>query len=115
MTAALLYIFVFSTWGLGLLTWVVVMGMKVQKHNISIERKKTSLAKEKLSMLVGGMLPMPQQLMSRPDIHEKIKQYMKSSSGHPEVEEIDPDDVIVGIRFEGAEYPPEFDDQDEDE
>ena len=116
MTAALLYIFAFSTWGLGLVTWLVWLGTFIQRHNVDLETRKASLAKAKLSLMsLGGfMLPRPSQ-QSRSDIPEQIKQYMQSSQGHPEVEEIDSEDVIVGIKFEGSSYPPDFDDEDDGE
>ena len=36
---------------------------------------------------------------------------MKSSPNHPEVEEIDGSDQILGIRFEAKNYPPGFSDE----
>lgn len=109
MTLAFLYIFGFSTWGLLLLTWLILLGMKIQKHNVSIDAVKLQLSRTRLSLMSGLISPAPSSTLT-----DKIKKYMESSSGHPEVEEIDPGDVIVGVRFESADYPPEFDEDEDD-
>jgi hypothetical protein len=46
-------------------------------------------------------------------IPEKIRELMKSSPMHPEVEEIDSTDEILGVRFEAENYPPGFGDDEE--
>ncbi len=48
-----------------------------------------------------------------PPIPDKVKELMSKSPGHPEVEEIDGSDEIIGVRFEAENYPPGFED-DED-
>lgn len=48
-------------------------------------------------------------------IPDKIKELMKSSPNHPEVEEIDGSDQILGVKFEAGNYPPVFGDGDEEE
>ena len=40
---------------------------------------------------------------------------MKSSPLHPEVEEIDGTDQILGVKFEARDYPPVFGDGEDDE
>jgi len=48
-------------------------------------------------------------------IPDKIKELMKSSPNHPEVEEIDGSDQILGVKFEARDYPPVFGDGEDDE
>jgi hypothetical protein len=48
-------------------------------------------------------------------IPDKIKELMKSSPNHPEVEEIDGSDQILGVKFEARDYPPVFGDGDGDD
>ncbi len=47
-----------------------------------------------------------------PPIPEKVKDLMAKSPGHPEVEEIDGSDEIIGVRFEAENYPPGFEEED---
>jgi len=46
-------------------------------------------------------------------IPDKVKELMEKSPGHPEVEEIDGSDEIIGVRFEAENYPPGFDEDEE--
>jgi hypothetical protein len=126
MTTVLLHIFLFSTWGLGLLSWVVGLGHLLTKWNLEstereldIEQKKVLLEKFEsvTSMRSGFSIPGLQavQAPSKDAIPEKIKELMKSSPNHPEVEEIDSSDQILGVRFEAENYPPGFGDGDEEE
>ena len=50
---------------------------------------------------------------SAPPIPDKVKELMMKSPNHPEVEEIDGSDEIIGVRFEAENYPPGFE-EDED-
>ena len=52
---------------------------------------------------------------NKEDIPEKIKELMTSSPNHPEVEEIDSSDRILGARFEAENYPPGFAQDDGDD
>lgn len=116
MTSALLSIFFFSTWGLGLLTWFILISIRIQNHNQEMEMNKLSIQEQKfkitdslISQIRGNMggLPMPR--------NSKLQDLIKSANSlHPEVNEIDHNDLIIGVRFEGADYPPTVDD-DEDE
>ena len=50
------------------------------------------------------------------NISSKLQDLVKTANhNHPEVNEIDPSDLIIGVKFEGNDYPPEMDDEDEDE
>ena len=48
-----------------------------------------------------------------PPIPDKVKELMSKSQGHPEVEEIDGSDEIIGVRFEAENYPPGFEDEED--
>jgi hypothetical protein len=124
MTTVLLYTFLFSTWGLGLLSWIVGLGHLLSKWNlesaekaIDIEHKKSLFEKfDSVATLRSGLANSPiSPLPSKDLIPEKIKELMKSSPNHPEVEEIDSSDQILGVRFEAENYPPGFGDGDGDE
>lgn len=133
MATAILYTFVFSTWGLGLLSWVVVLGRKLEEWNLDNQDRNLELAQKKLlfnkfNSLSASQTPTagatkqtswgsvtPTEPPSKDSLPEKIKELMASSPNHPEVEEIDGSDQILGVRFEAAEYPPAFGDEDEDE
>lgn len=133
MATAILYTFVFSTWGLGLLSWVVVLGRKLEEWNLDTQDKNLELAQKKLlfnkfNSLSATPATVPNATKqtswgsvtateppSKESLPEKIKELMASSPNHPEVEEIDGSDQILGVRFEAAEYPPAFGDEDEDE
>lgn len=121
MTTALLYIFVFTTWGLGLLSWLVGIGHFVSKSQLEAEDKSLDIEQKKFFISKINSLPNnpgakpPSFAVSSPkELPDKIKELMKSSPTHPEVEEIDSDDEIIGVRFEAENYPPGFGDSDDD-
>lgn len=123
MTTIFLYVFLFSTWGLGLLSWLAALSnalakwdLERQEKSIDIEQKK--LLFSKFNSLTKGKTPgsVAVPTMTEPSkdtIPEKIQELMKSSPNHPEVEEIDSSDEILGVRFEAENYPPGFGDEEE--
>jgi hypothetical protein len=134
MTTAILYTFVFSTWGLGLLSWVVVLGHKLEKWGLDTQERNLEITQKKLLFNKFNSLSAPTTASasgatkqtswgsvtateppSKESLPEKIKELMASSPLHPEVEEIDSGDQILGVRFEAAEYPPAFGDEDDEE
>jgi hypothetical protein len=124
MTTVFLYIFLFSTWGLGLLSWVVALGhfltkgdLELKDKTLDIEQKKLLINKlNSLTNSIGNRMPSFAGIapIAPKELPEKIKELMKSSPTHPEVEEIEPDDQIIGVRFEAENYPPGFGDLDEE-
>jgi len=124
MTTVVLYTLLFSTWGLGLLSWFAALSNTLAKWDLDrqekvldIEQKKLLLSK--LSSITGArassLTPAAHMVEGSKDaIPEKIKELMKSSPNHPEVEEIDSSDQILGVRFEAESYPPGFGDEDEE-
>jgi hypothetical protein len=126
MTTAFLYIFVFSTWGLGLLSWVIGLGqllarweLEAKEKNLEIEQKKVFLSRIN-SIASGFGKGFPRGGIAgatesgSKELPEKLKELMKSSPNHPEVDEIDSTDEIIGVRFEAENYPPGFGDADEE-
>jgi hypothetical protein len=112
-------IFIFSTWGLGLLSWIVFMSYRTDKWDLEVKSLKQELQQKDLflskieslqPLVAGGRIPSD----VAKEIPEKIKELMKSSPDHPEVDEIDGSDVILGIRFEAENYPPGFGETDEE-
>lgn len=124
MTTVVLYTLLFSTWGLGLLSWFVTLSntltrwdLERQEKALDIEQKKLLLSK--FSSITGtrpsSLTPVAHMAEGSKDaIPEKIRELMKSSPNHPEVEEIDSSDQILGVRFEAENYPPGFGDEDEE-
>lgn len=61
----------------------------------------------------GGAVVLPG--MAR-NASSRLQELVKTANhNHPEVNEIDPSDLIIGVKFEGNDYPPEMEDEDEDE
>ena len=134
MTTVFLYMFLFSTWGLGLLSWMVALGNFITKNNISNQERYIEITHKKalfnrFNDLSGiqayGSKSQPSkrapwgrvgEAEESPElIPDKIKELMKSSPNHPEVEEIDGSDQILGVKFEARDYPPVFGDGDGDD
>lgn len=122
MTTAFLYIFLFSTWGLGLLSWMCALANFVANRELDREDKKLNIDHKKFMFSRFGSIPNlnfnhPERMVhtNRPNdqIPEKVQELMKHSPNHPEVEEIDGTDQIVGVRFEAENYPPGFGDEEE--
>jgi hypothetical protein len=136
MVVTFLYIFAFSTWALGLLSWIVFIGQKLQQWDLNSQEKTLDIKQKQIIFnkfnsltpgagISGSVIPdsikqtpwgsvASTEPMSKDSIPEKIRELMKSSPNHPEVEEIDSGDQILGVRFEAENYPPGFD-GDEDE
>lgn len=118
MATTFIYLFLFTTWGLGLLSWVAWLGHKfaeweteAQDKELEIEQKRVFL--DKLSAMTKLPSPMSSSPTISKEIPEKIKKLMESSPEHPEVDEIDGSDEIIGIKFQAENYPPGFvDDED---
>jgi len=121
MVSALFYIFLFSSWGLGLIAFVSLIGINVEKW----QKKKEALdseIKEKnifFERLVSSNPIFDPALISQinkkdssnatvAQVADKIKELMSHSPDHPEVAEIDGSDDIIGVRFEAENYPPGF-------
>lgn len=134
MTTVFLYTLIFSTWGLGLLSWIVALSNFIAKNDISNQERYIEITQKKalfnrFNDISGIQIPNGQKQKPKrapwgsvggaeesPEfIPEKIKELMKSSPNHPEVEEIDGSDQILGVKFEAGNYPPVFGEGDDDE
>ena len=122
MASAILYVFAFSTWGLGLVAFISLIGINIEKWQkkkevIEFELKEKTVLLEKLTSNSSpfGMMAAMAQMGNKKDapIPDKVKELMEKSPGHPEVDEIDGADEIIGVRFEAENYPPGFDEDDE--
>lgn len=104
----LLNIIILTTWGvcmIGLLSRITNRHRRDFLQNQILEMNVKSLAT--LSNL--PMFPKPQEEMS-----ESLKMMIQNSGNHPEAQEIEPTDELVGVIFDGSIYPPEFDEDYED-
>ena len=113
MLTALLYLFAISVWGAGLLTWIVVFSHKLRVWELEVQDKALEIEQKKQLFTrfnqMSGKGPFASSVASASkEIPEKIKELMKSSPDHPEVEEIEGSDMILGVRFEAENYPPGF-------
>ena len=122
MLSASLYAFAFSTWGLGLVAFISVIGINIEKWQkkkeiIEFELKEKTIFLERLTSNSSplNMMAAMSQMSNKKEIPipDKVKELMAKSQGHPEVEEIDGTDEIIGVRFEAENYPPGFDDDEE--
>jgi len=124
MGTIFLYGFIFITWGLGLLSWVVALSrtltrLDLERQERTLEISQKTLLLNKFNFLTNGggrglsIGGLAGQIAdpNKNDIADNVKELMKSSPNHPEVEEIDGSDQILGIKFEAGNYPPGFGDE----
>lgn len=122
MATVFLYGFIFLTWGLGLLSWIAALSrmisrLELERQERTLELSQKTLLLNKFNFLtnggggkglsIGGLATQIAE-PNKTDIADNVKELMKSSPNHPEVEEIDSSDEILGIRFEAENYPPGF-------
>jgi len=121
MVSALFYIFLFSSWGLGLIAFVSLIGINVEKWQkkkevLDSEIKEKNILFERLvssnpifdQALISQVNKKDSSNVATTPVEDKIKELMRNSPNHPEVTEIDGSDEIIGVRFEAENYPPGF-------
>lgn len=121
MVSALFYIFLFSSWGLGLIAFVSLIGINVEKWQkkkevLDSEIKEKNIFFERLvssnpifdPALISQINKKDSSNATVAQVADKIKELMSHSPDHPEVAEIDGSDDIIGVRFEAENYPPGF-------
>lgn len=120
MVTTFLYLFVFSSWGMGLLAALVALSMKLQEHGVrmkslTVELESDSMEIASKKMFLDKISNLPGSARSK-EIPDELKKLMENSPGHPEVNEIDNDDEVYGVVFPAHQYPPtmEADDNDND-
>jgi hypothetical protein len=115
----LLNLFIFASWALGLLAALLALSMKLQEHNAKMRALNLELESDSLD--VAGKKNLFDRIVSKvqnntpPGIPEELKKLMTNSPGHPEVNEIEDDDEVVGILFKASSYPPGLDEDENDD
>jgi hypothetical protein len=118
----ILYFFIFSSWGLGLLAALAALSMKMQEHGIRM--KSLSLEIESDSLDFAGKKDLFDRIVSRVQhpamsggngIPDELRKLMETGQNHPEVGEIEDGDDVVGVVFKAHSYPPGLDDNDDDD
>ena len=120
MTAALLYFFTFSSWGLGLLAAFVALSMKMQEHTERVKSMRLKnetkslelISKRGLATALVNRLVTSKEAESK--IPEELQKLMDRSPSHPEVKEIEPGDEVFGVLFKGQDYPPPMEQETEE-
>lgn len=123
MTSALVYIFLFSTWGLGLLTWASLLAIRVGEYGRSSEMAKLKIQRLRMEVADNIISSIRQKALGGNlaglgggALHSRLQDLVRTANNnHPEVNEIDSNDLIIGVKFEGSEYPPGVDEDDDDE
>lgn len=117
MLTSLLYLFTFTSWGLGLLSALAALSMRCQSHSLKIKRKTLNLEADSVKIL-GQRALLGRLVGSRPSqrggIPDELKSLMNRSPDHPEVSEITEKDEVFGVLFKAQSYPPTPDDSIED-
>lgn len=49
------------------------------------------------------------EAIDNPEMPDHLKVMIENSANHPEAQEIEATDELIGIIFDGAIYPPDFD------
>lgn len=107
MVTSVLYLFIFSSWGIGLFGALLALSMKAQEHTT-----KMKAAERVFSAGSGLRFAPPEQSRGIP---EELRKLMERSPNHPEVNEISEDDEIHGVLFKSPSYPPAMDDEHQEE
>jgi hypothetical protein len=89
--------------------------MKIQEHRIDIESANMEL-KSKAGLIKTLVASNTARTARRGSgIPEELQNLMKSSPDHPEVNEIEEDDQVFGVVFQAHNYPPQLEQNDDDE
>jgi len=116
MLTTTLYLFIFSSWGLGLLAALTALSMRLQEHAVKL--RAMSLEVESGTLELSGKQAFINRIAgsrtSRP-IPDELKKLMENSPEHPEVNEIDEDDEVYGVVFKSHSYPPSMEPEDDDD
>ena len=126
MATIFVYIFASSTGGLDLVAFISMIGINIKKRKkrkdiLDFELKEKTILLERLTssnspfmgMMAAAALSNKKEGRGAPPIPEKVKELMELSPNHPEVDEIDGTDEIIGVRFEAENYPPGFEDEED--
>jgi len=95
-----------------LATWGTLMIGLLSK--ITNSHRRDFLQNQILDMNVRNLMALTKLPPLQEEISEPLRMLIQNSENHPEAQEIEPSDQLVGIIFEGSAYPPEFDEDYED-
>jgi hypothetical protein len=117
MLTTLLYFFIFSSWGLGLLAALSALSMKLQTHSAEMKSKALELESDTIEVTSKKAFIEKINGIGKPQgrIPEELAKLISNSPGHPEVNEIDGDDEVYGVVFQAHSYPPSMDDNDDND
>jgi hypothetical protein len=119
MPSTLFTIFLSLTWGLGLLFGLVILGILAGNNTVKRKFLNLKLETEAFELMVKKSMIAKMAMRGAPSmgigLPEKLKELMKMSPNHPEVNEIEEDDEVVGVVFPSDSYPPEMDDDNEND
>jgi hypothetical protein len=117
MLTTLLYFFIFSSWGLGLLAALSALSMKLQAHSAEMKSKALELESDTIEVTSKKAFIEKINGIGKPQgrIPEELAKLISNSPGHPEVNEIDGDDEVYGVVFQAHSYPPSMDDNDDND
>jgi hypothetical protein len=115
MVSSLIYLFVFSSWGLGLLSLLSFLSYKTQENSMKIKAMSLEIESKALDLtgkqaLLGRISPGK----PRTQIPEELRNLMSRSPDHPEVNEIEEGDEVFGVVFKAHSYPPTMEPEDND-
>lgn len=117
MLSTVLYLFTFSSWGLGLLAALSALSMKLQDHGIRMKGLALEIESDAIELAGKQMLINRVTGASRSTgprtIPEELKKLIDRSPDHPEVSEIDEDDEVFGVLFKAEHYPPAMETDDD--
>ncbi len=116
----ILYFFIFSSWGIGLLAALAALSMKMQEHGVRMKSLALEIESDSLDFagkknLFDRIVSRVQQPMAGGGIPEELRKLMETGPDHPEVGEIEDGDDVVGVVFKAHSYPPGLDDSDDDD
>lgn len=115
MATVILYIFVFSSWGLGLLSALSALAMALRTHSIESRSREMEIRAREGFMDTFRRMGNKQSGPGNREIPEALRQLIENSPGHPEVSEITDDDEVVGVVFRADSYPPSMEKDESDD
>jgi hypothetical protein len=126
MLTFLFYTFLFTTWGLLLLSSLALLSYTVQKNSekvktLRLENESLEIEMESKKGIIRALNRRSQQMgigVSTPGgvgMAAELQNMINSSKSHPEVAEIENGDQVMGVKFGADSYPPSLDDGEEGE
>lgn len=119
MLTTFLYLFTFSSWGLGLLAALTALSIKLQEHGVRMKAAMLEVESDRVDLegknLFIGRMSGNKPFRGVAPIPEELKDLMSRSPDHPEVSEIEEGDQVYGVVFKAHTYPPTMDEDDDND